>query len=117
MMKTLVEECKHDWDLKLPYMVWCFRTTPRVWLGGHSPYECLFGLRPRFPFQEMFSTIEKTPIAVSDWMSNLNEVIREIHGSIRNARCASHDRTLAKFLREKGPTKELKVGDFVLLVR
>lgn len=46
MLKKVVAEDEHDWDLMLPYVLFTAREVPQA-STGFSPFELLFGQRPR----------------------------------------------------------------------
>ena len=117
LMKILDLEHPDGWDLMLPYAMWSWRTTPRLWLGGHSPYECLTGLRARMPMDILQATSPVAAVSQQEFVQHLVTKLRNMHSAIRRAKEESHRAAMKRALEQYGPTKSLSIGDYVLVER
>ena len=43
-------QCKQDWDLFLPYVLFAYRQTPHS-ITGFSPFELIYGVNVRGPLE------------------------------------------------------------------
>ena len=98
LMKILDLEHPDGWDLMLPYAMWSWRTTPRSWLGGHSPYECLTGLRARMQMDILQATSPVAAVSQQEFVQHLVTKLRNMHSAIRRAKEESHRAAMKRAL-------------------
>ena len=66
ILSHFVSISRNDWDLYLPYVLYAYRTSPSQALGGLSPFEVLYGQKPRQPLDQLHVDYEVNPDARGD---------------------------------------------------
>ena len=76
---TLTKVCnanRNDWDLKIPAMIWAYRTTYK-WLTGHTPFKLVYGKEAVIPMEYIFPSLRITAATNMDHEKVLEERIVE----------------------------------------
>ena len=75
--------CRADWPEFLPYISWSTRTMVFDALGGRSPYELVFGRKPRHAFEHELRTafggspdVERYIVDAEKFQSDMNEAMK-----------------------------------------
>ncbi len=116
MLKQLCESSPENWDQKVAYAVWAWRTTPQPSLGGLSPYRIITGMQPRTPFGSATAPLGRTRVTTNEWVKQVLEVFEQTTRYVRqfqDEQAAKRKSTQAKH----SGTGTFEVGDFVLVLR
>ena len=116
MLKVLCEKNPEDWDEKVPFAVWAWRTTPQPSLGGLSPYRIITGTEPRTPFSITTSPVGKAKISTNDWVNHIIEVHEQTNRFAKQYHTEQNSKRRDVASRRSG-TGTFVVGDFVLVLR
>ena len=67
-------------------------------VGGHSPYECLTGLRARMPMDILQATSPVAAVSQQEFVQHLVTKLRNMHSAIRRAKEESHRAAMKRAL-------------------
>jgi len=86
MLKQLCESAPENWDQKVAYAVWAWRTTPQPSLGGLSPYRIITGMQPRAPFGSATAPLGRTRGLLMNGLSKSSKFSNTPRGTYVNSR-------------------------------
>lgn len=76
LLRTLPLTQKRNWASCLPYVLFCYNTTPHQ-STGESPYYLMFGQQPRLPIDFLLGRVEEPrPGEVQGWVAEHQEKLR-----------------------------------------
>ena len=81
IVRGLVQEHPEDWEERMPYCETILRIIPMKVLGGRSPYEVVYGIRPKLPAAlDPSKAVEK--ISVGEYVERLGKYFTESYADI-----------------------------------
>ena len=95
VIAKLTDEDPSEWDLKVGYAQWAWRTAPKARLGGLSPFEVVTGLRPMNPVDAIVSGENRQLIYrdAVDYVSDMRERMKQVHEIVREGHRVAAKRT------------------------
>ena len=110
-----VDKQKRNWDDKLPSIVFAINQSVNYTLG-YSPFEVVFGYRPRFPLSPVSLTgnLHSLPKDCQEYMASFLEKLRTIRTEVQNNIEANKETMVARANLKSHPLN-LNVGDYVFL--
>lgn len=112
-IRSHVSVDKTDWDIWLPYFVYCFNTTPSM-AHNYCPYELVFGKQSNLP-------TDLNTVNIIDPIYNIDDYAREVKFRLQTANDRAKkilELNKAKnkyYYDEKLTSLDLKIGDKVIL--
>lgn len=114
MLSKSVQDNPNQWDCKLPYTLFAYRSSPQE-STGFSPFYLLYGRDPLLPTDEVLMPVaDRAPVVISEYaeevVGNLQEAWTIAHRNIEKAQARQktyHDR--------KATEPSYQVGDQVML--
>ena len=117
MMKKLIDTDGKDWDQLLPYVLFAIREVPQA-STGFSPFELLYGRRPRGLLDVAKEAWESQPSphrSVIDHIEKLQERARRVWPLVRE-HMEQAQRAQERTYNRGAQVREFKVGDKVLVL-
>ena len=110
-----VDKQKRNWDDKLPSIVFAINQSVNSTLG-YSPFEVVFGYRPRFPLSPVSLTgnLHSLPKDCQEYMASFLEKLRTIRTEVQNNIEANKETMVARTNLKSHPLN-LNIGDYVYL--
>ena len=117
MVKKLIDVDGKDWDQLLPYVLFAIREVPQA-STGFSPFELLYGRRPRGLLDVAKEAWESQPSpyrSVIDYVEKLQERARRVWPLVRE-HMEQAQRAQERTYNRGARVREFKVGDKVLVL-
>ena len=116
MLRAMTEGYPEDWEFRLPFAIWGWRTTPQPSRGMMSPYRIVLGFNPRTPFSFSAAPAGRKHISAKNYADEIAEVydqtvrfVRSWQQNVKEGRVVQQEKTRR--------TSMLSVGEFVLVLR
>jgi len=103
ILSHFVNTARSDWDELLPFVLYVYHTTPSAALGNFSPFEILYGQKPRHPLDRMVIDYDRNPETTSDGFTS------QTHKDIVNFR--NHAKALLQEARRSAQANMKKQVD------
>ncbi|XP_056022859.1 uncharacterized protein LOC130055173 [Ostrea edulis] len=115
MLGTLENKEKQDWKKYISSLVHAYNCTKHE-STGYSPFELMFGRKPRLPIDLTFGLPEEhnTKESYSEFITELRDRIKETFELVKNTAESSRHKQKMNF-DKKAKAKKLNIGDQVLL--
>jgi len=116
--RLFMEDFKNDWDQCAAIFQWNVRTTAKIFSASYTPYETLFGMKPRQPSDALLqqpAAVQK--IGVEDYVVELIRYMKKVHSFVTDAHQRKAEASAELQLRRYGVGARLDVGDYVLVKR
>ena len=116
MLRAMTEGYPEDWEFRVPFAVWGWRTTPQPSRGMTSPYRVIFEFNPRTPFALSSLPAGRRHVSAKTYADEIAEVYDQTVLFARSwqQEIKENRETQQKRMRR---TSTLNVGDFVLVLR
>ena len=116
MLGTLEADQKSDWRKYINSLVYYYNCTPSE-TTKHSPYELLFGRKPKLPIDSAFEQVlENTDKAATEYLEDLQEKMQRTHQIVLQHREKAQMKQ-DKYYNQKAKAVKISVGDKVLVKR
>ena len=112
-MRGLVESHEDTWEERLPFALGAIRMTEMKCLGGRSPYEVVYGMKPRPPMTMHAALPQVSDVSVDEYVKTLVKQMSETYTDILKA--ARDQAEKDEELQKGSPSRQLKVGDYVMI--
>lgn len=114
MLGTLEPHQKHDWKKHIAPLVHAYNCT-RHESTGVSPFELMFGRKPRLPIDLVFGThVEPEKQPHTDYIQDLQKRLKNSYDLVQKAAEEARDKQ-KKYYDEKARASDLGIGDKVLV--
>jgi 23S rRNA pseudoU1915 N3-methylase RlmH len=115
MLGTLENKEKQDWKKYISSLVHAYNCTKHD-STGYSPYELMFGRKPRLPVDLAFGLPEEhnQTESYSEYITDLRNRIKETFELVKNTAESSRQKQKINF-DKRAKAKKLSIGDQVLL--
>lgn len=114
MLGTLKPEQKADWKKYLPSLVFAYNATIHE-STGYSPYELMFGRKPKLPVDTLFESAEETAVQdTTDYIKDLKERMKVTQDIVKQHADAARLKQKSQF-DKKAKAAQIEVGDKVLV--
>lgn len=117
MLGTLENDQKKDWKRYVNSLVYYYNCTPHE-TTKFSPYELLFGRKPKLPIDVMFQSVATKDISKSteEYLEDLQERMEQAHQIVQKHTEKAKARQKQYYDKKTKPVK-ITVGDEVLVKR
>ena len=109
-----MESFDSQWDLIAPVFMWTVRTTAKVFNGNYTPYETLFGIKPRLSLDALFSPTDVETISIDNYVSSLITYIKRVHKHVNEWHTKQREIENESQARRLGIGEPFQVGDYVM---
>ncbi|MEW8548163.1 MAG: DDE-type integrase/transposase/recombinase, partial [Candidatus Thiodiazotropha sp.] len=104
-----------NWDQYLPAVVFAMNCAVSA-STGYSPFEVIFGARPKFPLSSHSSDLSSVPVSIRDYLrqklAHINVIQQQVKANVERSQQIMLDRA-----NEKSALLQLSEGDYVFLSR
>lgn len=114
-LKKRLDDAKGKWVEELPYVLWAYRTTPRI-STGETPFSMTYGVEAIIPLENGFLTLRTTSFNLIDNNEQLEKSLDLVEEKRENAmvRLAYYQQKLRQGYNANVRPKPLELGDLVL---
>ena len=113
MLGTLEHEKKRNWKKYLPSLVYSYNATKHE-STGFSPFELMFGRKPRLPIDSVFQLDNVQDSYTSDYVKELKERLEATHEIANKALSKARQKQKVQF-DKRAKASQITVGDTVLV--
>jgi hypothetical protein len=117
ILKKTVESGR-DWQEKLPYTLWAYRTSIRTSTGA-TPFSLVYGTEAVLPMEveiPSLRVLRESELTEAEWVEDritqLNLIDEHRLQALHHAQC--YQKRIARAFQKKVKPRELKMGDLVL---
>lgn len=114
-LKKRLDDAKGKWVEELPYVLWAYRTTPRI-STGETPFSMTYGVEAIIPLENGFLTLRTTSFNLIDNNEQLEKSLDLVEEKRENAmvRLAYYQQKLRQGYNANVRPRPLELGDLVL---
>ena len=114
-LKTKLEKAKGDWPEELPFVLWSYRTTPRI-PTGETPFSLAFGTEAVVPAEIGMPTyrVQHFNPECNDDLQLQNLDFLEEKQDQAMIRVAAYQGRVARYYNARVKNRRFRVGDLVL---
>ncbi|KAL4233166.1 hypothetical protein ACF0H5_007851 [Mactra antiquata] len=117
MLGTLENWQKSDWRKYIGSLVYAYNCIPHD-STGVSPYQLMFGRRPKLPIDSVFeqALVDEEPVSVSEYIRDLGKRMKELREVVTVQTKKAQRRQKTQYDKKAKPF-DFSVGDLVLVRR